>query len=89
MGLSLLIGSVASADMWAVIVVLPAVQHEFGAERAGASTPHRLTMLGFYFGAVALCLSRLEDPHDHLHPIQAASRNRKTDLGLMTPRRSI
>jgi MFS family permease len=59
MGLSLLIGTLAGAGMWAVIVVLPKVQAEFGVDRAAASAPYTLMMFGFAFGT--LVLGRLAD----------------------------
>jgi MFS family permease len=59
MALSLLIGTISGAGMWAVIVVLPQVQSEFGVDRAAASAPYTLTMLGFAFGTIAL--GRLAD----------------------------
>ena len=37
LGLSLLIATLVGAGMWAVIVVLPKVQAEFGVDRAAAS----------------------------------------------------
>ena len=59
LGLSLLLGTLAGAGMWAVIVVLPKVQLEFGVDRAAASAPYTLTMLGFAFGT--LTLGRMAD----------------------------
>ncbi len=38
--------------MWSVVVVLPAVQAEFGAARGAAALPYTLTMIGFAFGGV-------------------------------------
>ena len=35
--ISLILGTIGGAGMWAVIVVLPSVQAEFGIDRAGAS----------------------------------------------------
>src|SRR5580692_3148079 len=54
LGLSLLIGSLAGAGMWAVIVVLPKVQLDFGVDRAAASAPYTLTMFGFALGTIVL-----------------------------------
>ena len=48
--ITLIIGTVANVGMWAVIVVLPAVEIEFGAGRAEASLPYTLTMIGFAAG---------------------------------------
>jgi len=45
--------------MWAMPVVLPSVQAEFGIMRAAASLPFTLTMLGFAIGGVAM--GRLQD----------------------------
>lgn len=45
---------VAKVGTWAVIVVMPAVQAEFGVGRAEASLPHTLTMIGFAFGNFAV-----------------------------------
>jgi MFS family permease len=59
LALSLLIGTVAGAGMWAVIVVLPKVQLEFAIDRAAASAPYTLTMFGFAFGTLAF--GRLAD----------------------------
>jgi MFS family permease len=50
LGLSLMISLVGNVGMWAIIVILPAVQAEFGTERAAASIPYTLTMLGFALG---------------------------------------
>ncbi|HEY1244108.1 MAG TPA: MFS transporter, partial [Hyphomicrobiaceae bacterium] len=51
---SLVVGSIASVGMWAVVVTLPAVQAEFGVARADASLPYTLTMIGFGLGTVGL-----------------------------------
>ncbi|MDG3042004.1 MFS transporter [Roseicyclus marinus] len=50
LALSLMISLVGNVGMWAIIVILPAVQAEFGTERAAASIPYTLTMLGFALG---------------------------------------
>ncbi len=50
LALSLLIGVVGNAGMWAIIVILPAVQAEFGTDRAEASLPYAATMVGFALG---------------------------------------
>jgi MFS family permease len=54
LALSLLVATVAGAGMWAVIVVLPKVQADFGVDRSGASTPYTFMMFGFAFGTIAL-----------------------------------
>ncbi len=50
LGLSLLISLIGNVGMWAIIVILPAVQAEFGVDRADASIPYTLTMIGFAAG---------------------------------------
>ena len=47
-----LLATIGGVGMWAVIVVLPAVQAEFGAGRAEASLPYTATMIGFALGNV-------------------------------------
>ncbi|MEO8558971.1 MAG: MFS transporter [Rhodospirillales bacterium] len=51
---SLLLGTVGSAGMYVVAVVLPAVQAEFSVGRTGASLPYTLTMLGFGAGSIVM-----------------------------------
>ena len=50
LALSLALSLVGNAGMWAIIVILPAVQAEFGVDRATASLPYTLTMVGFALG---------------------------------------
>lgn len=45
--------------MWSVIVVLPAVQTEFGVARSAASLPYTMTMICFGFGGILM--GRLSD----------------------------
>lgn len=45
---------IANAGMWAIIVIMPAVEAEFGATRAEASMPYTLTMIGFAVGNFAI-----------------------------------
>ena len=51
--LAVIIGSVGSAGMWTVVVVIPVVQAEFSATRGAVSLAYTLTMLGVGLGAVA------------------------------------
>lgn len=59
LAITLAIAVVANAGMWAVILVMPAVEAEFGIGRAEASVPYTLAMLGF--GAGNLLIGRLVD----------------------------
>lgn len=54
LAVSLLLATVGGAGMWAVVVVLPAVQAEFGVDRAAASLPYTATMIGFALGNVVI-----------------------------------
>jgi len=45
--------------MYVVVVVLPTVQAEFGADRGGASLPYTLTMIGF--GVGSMLMGRIAD----------------------------
>ena len=53
-GRSVAIGTIGGVGMWSVPVALPAVQAEFGVDRAAASLPYTLTMIGFAFSGVLL-----------------------------------
>ncbi len=48
--IAVILGTVGAVGMWAVVVVLPAVQSEFGLARADASMPYTATMVGFALG---------------------------------------
>jgi MFS family permease len=54
LGLTLLVATVINAGMWGIVVIMPAVEAEFGGSRAMASLPYTLTMIGFAFGNYAL-----------------------------------
>jgi MFS family permease len=54
LAISMTIGTVGSAGMWSVVVVLPEVQAEFGVARGDASLPYTLTMLGFAAGNLVI-----------------------------------
>ena len=67
LALSLLIATLVGVGMWAVIVVLPSAQAEFGVDRAAASLPYTLMMFGFAFGTIAL--GPHGRPHRHRAPL--------------------
>ncbi|MCA0022855.1 MFS transporter, partial [Mesorhizobium sp. B264B1A] len=52
LAVSTLLSTVGGVGMWAVVVVLPAVQAEFGVDRADAALPYTATMVGFAAGNV-------------------------------------
>jgi len=56
---ALLLSSIGGVGMWSVIVVLPAIQTEFGVARSAASLPYTMTMICFGFGGILM--GRLSD----------------------------
>ena len=54
LGVSMLLSTIGGVGMWSVVVVLPTVQAEFGVDRAGASFPFTLTMIGFGVGGAIM-----------------------------------
>ena len=49
-----LLSTVGGISLWSVVVVLPAVQAEFEVDRATASLPYTLTMIGFATGGIVI-----------------------------------
>lgn len=68
---SVLIGTVGNIGMWAVVVVLPAVEAEFGVARAGASLPYTITLLAFAGGGIFT--GRLADRYGVILPVVGAA----------------
>jgi MFS family permease len=62
-----LLSMLGSAPMWSVVVMLPAVQAEFGTARADASLPYTMTMVGFVVGGVLM--GRLSDRFGVMVPV--------------------
>jgi MFS family permease len=56
---ALAMSTLGGVGMWSVVVALPAVQAGFGVDRAAASLPYTLTMIGFGFGGILM--GRLTD----------------------------
>jgi MFS family permease len=56
---SLILMTIGGSGMYAVTVVLPRLQAEFGIDRSAASFPYTLTMLGFGVGGILM--GRLSD----------------------------
>jgi MFS family permease len=52
LAISVLLATIGCVGTWVVIVVMPAVQAEFGIDRSAAALPFTATMLGFAFGNV-------------------------------------
>jgi MFS family permease len=64
---SLALMTVGGAGMYAVSVVLPAVQADFGVDRAAASLPYTWTMIGFGIGGILM--GRLADRFGVMLPL--------------------
>src|SRR5277367_1436969 len=54
LALSLLIATLIGVGMWAVIVVLPPAQLDFGVDRSAASLPYTVMMCSLAFSTIAL-----------------------------------
>jgi MFS family permease len=68
---SLLLSTIGGVGLWSVVVVLPAVQAEFGVARGSASLPYTATMLGFALGGILM--GRLADRFGIVAPLATAS----------------
>ncbi|MEA2741045.1 MAG: hypothetical protein QOH05_4352, partial [Acetobacteraceae bacterium] len=67
LAVSVLLSAIGGVGMWSVVVAIPAVQAEFGAERGAASLPFTLTMIGFGVGGVIM--GRLADRRGIILPV--------------------
>ncbi len=76
LGVSMLLATIGGVGMWSVVVVLPTVQAEFGVDRAGASLPFTLTMIGFGVGGAIM--GRIADKVGIVLPIMVGA----TALGI-------
>jgi MFS family permease len=56
---SLALGTIGGVGLWSTVVVLPAIQTEFGIDRGEASLPYTATMVGFAAGGILM--GRLAD----------------------------
>jgi MFS family permease len=61
------LSAVGGVGMWSVVVALPAIQADFGVDRAAASLPYTLAMIGFAGGGVII--GRLVDRFGILIPL--------------------
>ena len=66
-----LIGTIGGVGMWSVVVALPAIQADFGVDRAAAALPYTLAMLGF--GAGGVLMGRLADRFGIAMPMAAGA----------------
>jgi MFS family permease len=71
LAIAVVLGTIGGVGMWSPVVVVPAVQAEFGITRAEAALPYTLTMIGFVFGSVMM--GRLADKRGILWPLLIAT----------------
>jgi MFS family permease len=64
---AVLLGTIGGVGMWSFVVELPIVAADFGIDRADASLPYTVGMLGFAAGAVGI--GRLVDRHGIVGPL--------------------
>ena len=64
---SLLLMTIGGAGMYSITVVLPRIQTEFAVDRADASLPYTLTMIGFGVGGILM--GRLADRFGVMWPL--------------------
>jgi MFS family permease len=67
LALSLVIATLIGVGMWAIIVVLPEAQRDFGVDRSAASLPYTVTMCALAFSTIAL--GRMTDRHGIVLPL--------------------
>jgi MFS family permease len=68
---ALAMATLGGVGMWSVVVALPAVQAGFGVDRAAASLPYTLTMVGFGLGGILM--GRLTDRYGVSLPLAGAT----------------
>lgn len=71
LSVSILLATIGCVGMWAIVVVLPAVQAEFAVDRADASIPYTFLMVGFAVGN--MLIGRLVDRMNIALPMIVAS----------------
>src|SRR5262245_49939257 len=64
---ALAISTIGGVGLWSGVVVLPAVQAEFGVARGDASLPYTMTLIGLCIGA--LVMGRLADRFGVIVPV--------------------
>ncbi len=68
---SIALSTIGGIGLWAGVVVLPFIQIEFGIDRAGASLPYTMTMIGFALGGVMM--GKLADKYGIMVPMMIGS----------------
>jgi len=68
---ALALSTLGGVGMWSMVVALPAVQADFGVDRAAATVPYTLTMIGFGIGGIFM--GRLTDRYGIALPMAGAA----------------
>ena len=71
LSIAMVLMTIGGCSMYAIVVVLPLVQSDFGISRSGASLPYTLTMIGFGVGGIFM--GRLADRHGVRVPLVIGS----------------
>ena len=71
LSIAMVLMTIGGCSMYAIVVVLPLVQSDFGISRSGASLPYTLTMIGFGVGGIFM--GRLADRHGVRVPLLLGS----------------
>jgi MFS family permease len=71
LAVALTISTIGGVGMWSFIVALPAIQSDFGVDRADAALPYTLAMLGFGGGGVLM--GRLADRFGIVPPLMVGT----------------
>jgi MFS family permease len=71
LAISLVMSTIGGVGLWSVVVVLLAIEAEFGVDRGGASLPYTATMIGFALGGVYM--GRIADRYGVFVPLLLGS----------------
>lgn len=64
---AVLLSTIGGVGLWSSVVILPAIQAEFGVDRGDASLPYTATLIGFAIGGIMM--GRLVDRFGIVRPI--------------------
>jgi len=67
LAVALALSTVGGIGLWSTVVVLPAIQSEFGIDRGAASLPYMATLLGFAAGGILM--GRIVDRFGVIRPL--------------------
>lgn len=67
LAVAVLLSTIGGVGLWSSVVILPAIQAEFGVDRGDASLPYTATLIGFAIGGIMM--GRLVDRFGIVRPI--------------------